>query len=39
LKKDEKEIYKNLAKRFEEIAKQPTYQKNSTKNNLKSYSS
>jgi hypothetical protein len=30
--KDEKEIYKNLAERFEEIAKQPTYQKNSTKN-------
>jgi hypothetical protein len=30
--KDEKEIYKNLAERFEKIAKQPTYQKNSTKN-------
>ena len=34
--KDEKEIYKNLAERvqtaFEQIAKQPTYQKNSTKN-------
>jgi hypothetical protein len=34
--KDEKEIYKNLAERvqtaFEEIAKKPTYQKNSTKN-------
>ena len=30
--KDEKEIYKNLAERFEEIAKQPTYQKNSTRN-------
>ena len=30
--KDEKEIYKNFAERFEEIAKQPTYQKNSTKN-------
>jgi hypothetical protein len=29
---DEKEIYKNLAERFEEIAKQPTYQKNSTRN-------
>jgi hypothetical protein len=34
--KDEKEIYKNLAERvqtvFEEIAKRPTYQKNSTRN-------
>jgi len=34
--KDEKEIYKNLAERvqtaYEEIAKQPTYQKNSTRN-------
>jgi hypothetical protein len=30
--KDEKEIYKNLAERFEEIAKKPTYQKNNTKN-------
>jgi hypothetical protein len=30
--KDEKEIYKNLAERFEELAKKPTYQKSSTKN-------
>jgi hypothetical protein len=34
--KDEKEIYKNIAERvqtaFEEIAKKPTYQKNSTRN-------
>ena len=30
--KDEKEIYKNFAERFEQIAKQPTYQKNSTRN-------
>jgi hypothetical protein len=30
--KDEKEIYKNFAERFEELAKKPTYQKNSTKN-------